>query len=50
MIRAGLHIHTFSTAWDEPFDFSFEQLRQHVVDNRLDAIAVTNHNMFDNEQ
>lgn len=50
MIRADLHIHTFSTAWDEPFDFSFEQLRQHVMDNRLDAIAITNHNMFDNEQ
>lgn len=50
MIKADLHIHTLSTPWDEPFEFDLEQLRQHVVENRLDAIAITNHNTFDKEQ
>lgn len=50
MIRADLHIHTLATAWDEPFEFDLDQLRQHVLDNRLDVIAVTNHNTFDKKQ
>lgn len=50
MIRADLHIHTLATPWDEPFEFDFEQLRQHVLDNKIDVIAVTNHNAFDRAQ
>ncbi|OUO89847.1 hypothetical protein B5F40_09210 [Gordonibacter sp. An230] len=50
MIRADLHIHTIATPWDEPFDFNFEQLRQHIEENRLDVIAITNHNTFDKAQ
>jgi hypothetical protein len=47
MKRIDLHIHTVPTEWDLDFHFDFEQLRQHVVDWHLDAIAITNHNVFD---
>jgi len=45
--RIDLHIHTVSTEIDEAFDFSIEALAEHVSANSLDAIAVTNHNIFD---
>ncbi len=45
--RIDLHIHTVSTEIEEAFDFSIEALAEHVSANSLDAIAVTNHNIFD---
>ncbi len=50
MLKIDLHIHTVATAWEESFDFSLEQLEQHVDEQRIEAIAITNHNMFDLEQ
>ena len=50
MLKIDLHIHTVATAWDEPFEFSLEQLEQHVSEQRIEAIAITNHNTFDLEQ
>ncbi|MEG0374031.1 MAG: hypothetical protein RR672_00230 [Raoultibacter sp.] len=49
MIRADLHIHTVSTQWDHPFEFDCGALIEHVKSQRLDAIAITNHNCFDKE-
>ena len=50
MKKIDLHIHTISTSSDHPFDFSLKSLQKYVADNDLDAIAVTNHNVFDREQ
>lgn len=50
MKRIDLHIHTVPTAWDSDFTFDFDQLRKHVLDWHLDAIAITNHNVFDRDQ
>lgn len=47
MKRIDLHIHTISTEWDASFTFDLKQLLQHVKDEELDAIAITNHNVFD---
>ena len=47
MKRIDLHIHTISTEIEEAFDFSIEALAGHVSANSLDAIAITNHNIFD---
>lgn len=47
MKKFDLHIHTLSTVSDSPFTFSMEILEQYVKDRKLDAIAITNHNMFD---
>lgn len=49
MIKVDLHIHTVSSSLEEDFDFDGDLLRSHVSDNKLDAIAVTNHNRFDRE-
>ena len=50
MIHADLHIHTLATAWDENFEFNIEQLKRHISNCELNAIAVTNHNVFDRSQ
>lgn len=50
MKKIDLHIHTVSTLSDHPFEFSLESLQNYVTDNALDAIAITNHNVFDREQ
>lgn len=50
MLKIDLHIHTMATAWEESFEFSLEQLEQHVSEQRIDVIAITNHNTFDLEQ
>lgn len=50
MIRVDFHIHTLSTGWDEDFEFDLNQLVDHVQDQSLDAIAITNHNVFDKPQ
>lgn len=47
MKKFDLHIHTLSTISDVLFTFSMEILEQYVTDRNIDAIAITNHNMFD---
>ena len=43
-------MHTVSTVSDKPFDFCLETLKNYVTGASLDAIAITNHNMFDLSQ
>ena len=50
MKKLDLHIHTKSTVSDRPFSFSMESLKKYVTDKSIDAIAITNHNLFDREQ
>ena len=47
MKKIDLHIHTVNTVSDRPFEFSLDTFKRYVSEARLDAIAVTNHNMFD---
>lgn len=47
MKKIDLHIHTLSTVSDVSFTFSIEVLEQYIKDRKIDAIAITNHNMFD---
>lgn len=50
MKKIDLHIHTVPTIRDSDFTFSMESLKRYVSVARLDAIAITNHNMFDGGQ
>ena len=50
MKKIDLHIHTVSTVWDESFSFNLKELEKYVSEAKLDAIAITNHNMFDGTQ
>ncbi len=50
MKKIDLHIHTVSTISDRDFDFSLEKLCNYVESARIDAIAITNHDIFDVEQ
>ena len=47
MKRIDLHIHTIASPLDGDFTFSMDALIEHVGHNKLDAIAITNHNLFD---
>ncbi|NQY81453.1 MAG: histidinol phosphatase [Candidatus Caenarcaniphilales bacterium] len=40
-------MHTVSTVSDRPFEFCLDALKYYVISASLDAIAITNHNMFD---
>jgi ABC-type dipeptide/oligopeptide/nickel transport system ATPase subunit len=48
--KIDLHIHTVSTISDRPFTFSLDSFKRYVCDARLDAVAVTNHDVFDGAQ
>lgn len=50
MKKIDLHIHTVRTDSDSPFTFSMETLKKYVTEVKLDAIAITNHNLFDRTQ
>ena len=50
MKKIDLHIHTVSTFSDNDFDFSLEKLRDYTASAKIDAIAITNHNIFDIKQ
>ncbi len=50
MKKIDLHIHTVSTASDSSFSFNLENLKRYVSEAGLDAIAITNHNVFDGTQ
>jgi Fe-S cluster assembly ATPase SufC len=48
--KIDLHIHTISTISDRAFDFDLANLEWYVRDAEIDAIAITNHNLFDRSQ
>ncbi len=50
MKKIDLHIHTVSTISDESFSFNLNNLKKYVSEAGLDAIAITNHNVFDGNQ
>ena len=50
MKKIDLHIHTIATVSDSHFAFCIDKLKSYVQDAALDAIAVTNHNVFDGLQ
>lgn len=47
MKRIDLHIHTVPTISESTFMFSLETFKRYVQEARLDAVAVTNHDIFD---
>lgn len=50
MKKIDLHIHTVATISDSDFTFSIDKLKDYVDGAKLDAIAITNHNIFDGIQ
>ena len=50
MKRIDFHIHTTPSINDSSFEFDFSVLKDYVMDLKLDAIAITNHNLFDLQQ
>ena len=50
MKKIDLHIHTIQTISDSPFTFSIDTFKRYVVEARLDAVAITNHDVFDRDQ
>lgn len=47
MKKIDLHMHTVPTISDAHFNFSIEKLKEYVKSAELDAIAITNHDLFD---
>lgn len=50
MKKIDLHIHTVQTISDSQFIFSLDAFKSYVAEANLDAVAVTNHNIFDGAQ
>lgn len=51
MKKIDMHVHTVASAVsDAPFEFDIEKLVSYVTNEALDAIAITNHNLFDDIQ
>lgn len=50
MKKIDLHLHTVSTISDSHFVFSIDKLEEYVGVASIDAIAITNHNVFDLSQ
>lgn len=50
MKKIDLHIHTVPTISDDRFSFNLDKLKKYVSETALDAIAITNHDMFDSIQ
>lgn len=50
MKKIDLHIHTLATEKDSNFIFDLDKMLLYVQTSKLDAIAITNHNIFDREQ
>jgi hypothetical protein len=48
--KLDMHLHTIPTFSDSPFEFSMVKMREYVKAANLDAIAITNHNLFDLKQ
>ena len=50
MKKIDLHIHTKKSISDKDFEFNIQKLNEYINIAKLDAIAITNHNMFDANQ
>ena len=50
MRRIDLHIHTVPTISESTFTFSLDTFERYVHEAHLDAVAVTNHDIFDGAQ
>lgn len=50
MLKIDLHIHTDSAFYENSFVFSLDKLKKYVHNNRLQVIAITNHNHFNKSQ
>lgn len=50
MKKIDFHIHTVSTIKDNDFVFDIKHLQSYVKEKKIDAIAITNHNLFDLNQ
>ncbi len=50
MKKIDLHTHTISTVSDYAFDFELSKVSEYVEKLKIDALAITNHNMFDMKQ
>ena len=50
MKKIDLHIHTVPTIRDSSFCFNLDNLKKYVSEAGLDAIAITNHDVFDGGQ
>lgn len=50
MKKIDLHIHTVPTVSDSAFTFSMDTFKRYVTEAHLDAVAVTNHDVFDVKQ
>lgn len=50
MKKIDLHVHTVPTISDSSFTFSLDTFKRYVSEAHLDAVAVTNHNVFDGSQ
>ncbi|MCH9014720.1 MAG: PHP domain-containing protein, partial [Gemmatimonadetes bacterium] len=50
MKKIDLHIHTVPTVSDADFSFDLNTMKRYVSEAALDAIAITNHNVFDSPQ
>lgn len=50
MKKIDLHIHTVPTISDSAFVFSIDAFKRYVTEARIDAVAVTNHDVFDGQQ
>ena len=50
MKKIDLHIHTVATMSDRAFNFSLDTFKRYVEHAKLDAVAVTNHDVFDGSQ
>jgi len=48
--KIDLHIHTVPTISDSHFTFNLDVFKRYVEDAKLDAVAVTNHDIFDGVQ
>ena len=44
MKKVDLHIHTISTVKDRSFTFDINALEEYVQSQKIDVIAITNHN------
>ncbi|MGQ3170874.1 MAG: hypothetical protein ACT6RZ_10280 [Methylophilus sp.] len=50
MKKIDFHIHTVPTVSDSIFTFSLDVFQKYVNETHLDAVAITNHDLFDAEQ
>ena len=50
MIKIDFHIHTLPAEHETQFDFDEDTIKEYVTKAELDAIAITNHNMFNLDQ